>query len=73
MPANASLTLVPPRAGDKNTRKVSKRETERKEAMSRRSKRIVLVLVGVAIAILAVAQHFGWIAGPPPLLAPGIQ
>ena len=28
---------------------------------------------GVAIALLAVAQYFGWIAGPPPLLAPGIQ
>jgi hypothetical protein len=41
--------------------------------MSEKSKRIALVLVGVAIALLAVAQHFGWIAGPPPLLAPGIQ
>jgi hypothetical protein len=30
-------------------------------------------LVGVVMALLAVAQHFGWIAGPPPLLAPGIH
>jgi hypothetical protein len=37
------------------------------------SKRIAMILVGVVIALLAVAQHFGWIAGPPPLLAPGIQ
>jgi uncharacterized membrane protein YccC len=41
--------------------------------MSKRSKRIALIVVGVAIALLAVAHHFGWIAGPPPLLAPGIQ
>ena len=42
--------------------------------MSKRSKRIAaLILVGGAMALLAVAQHFGWIAGPPPLLAPGIQ
>jgi hypothetical protein len=45
----------------------------RREAMSKRSKRIALILVGAAMALLAVAQHFGWIAGPPPLLAPGIQ
>jgi hypothetical protein len=41
--------------------------------MSKRSKRIALVLFGVAMTLLAVAQHLGWIAGPPPLLAPGIQ
>ena len=41
--------------------------------MSKRSKRIAMILVGVAIALLAVAQYFGWIAGPPPLLAPGIR
>lgn len=41
--------------------------------MSNSSKRIVLILVGAAIVLLAVAQHFGWIAGPPPLLAPGTQ
>jgi hypothetical protein len=41
--------------------------------MSKKSKRIALIFVGIAIALLAVAQHFGWIAGPPPLLAPGIQ
>ena len=33
--------------------------------MSKKSKRIALILVGVAMALLAVAQHFGWIAGPP--------
>ena len=33
-----------------------------------------MILIGVlAIALLAVAQYLGWIAGPPPLLAPGIQ
>ena len=41
--------------------------------MSKPSKRIALILVEVAMALLAVAQHFGWSAGPPPLLAPGIQ
>lgn len=41
--------------------------------MSKRSKRIALILVGAAMALLAAAQHFGWIAGPPPLLAPEIQ
>jgi hypothetical protein len=48
-------------------------ETEKREAMSKRPKRIALILLMPAMAILAVAQHFGWIAGPPPLLAPGIQ
>jgi len=41
--------------------------------MSKRSARIALILVGIVMALLAVVQHFGWIAGPPPLLAPGIQ
>jgi hypothetical protein len=41
--------------------------------MSKRSKRLALIAVGVVLALLAVAQHFGWITGPPPLLAPGIQ
>lgn len=41
--------------------------------MSKRGKRIALILVGIAMALLAVAQHFGGIAGPPSLLAPGIQ
>jgi hypothetical protein len=41
--------------------------------MSKRSARIALIMVGIAMALLAVAQHFGWIAGPPPLLAPGMQ
>ena len=35
--------------------------------------RLLLVSVGIAILLVAIAQHFGWIAGPPPLLAPGIQ
>ena len=39
--------------------------------MSKKSKRIAMILVGVVMALLALAQHFGWIAGPPPLLAPG--
>jgi hypothetical protein len=41
--------------------------------MSKQSTRIAMILMVVLIALLAVAQHFGWIAGPPPLLAPGIQ
>lgn len=53
-------------------RKVSK-QNRRAKAMSKRSKRIALILVGVAMALLAAAQYFGWTAGPPPLLAPGIR
>ena len=56
-----------------STRKVSEQKQKRWEVMSKKSKRIALILVGVVMALLAVAQHFGWIAGPPPLLAPGIQ
>lgn len=41
--------------------------------MSRKSKRIAMILLVVVMAFLAVAQHFGWIAGPPPLLAPGFS
>ena len=41
--------------------------------MSKKSKRIAMIVVGVVMALLAVAQHLGWIAGPPPLLAPGIH
>ena len=41
--------------------------------MNRRSARIALVSVGVMLALLAAAQYFGWIAEPPPLLAPGLQ
>jgi hypothetical protein len=40
--------------------------------MSKGSKRIVLILVGVAMVLLAAAQYFGWIAGPPSLLARGV-
>src|SRR5262245_43756017 len=60
------------RANGRPARVVAEAE-ERREVMSKRSKRIALILVGVVMTILAVAQHFGWIAGPPPLLAPGIQ
>ena len=41
--------------------------------MGKKPKRIAMILLGVVLALLAVAQHFGWIAGPPPLLAPRIQ
>jgi hypothetical protein len=41
--------------------------------MSKKSKRMLLLFVGVAIVLLAIAQHFGWVAGPPAALAPGIQ
>jgi hypothetical protein len=29
-----------------------------------------MVVVGIAIVLLAIAQYFGWVAGPPPLFAP---
>jgi hypothetical protein len=48
-------------------------ETERLEMISKKSKGIAMILIVVVMAFLAVAQHFGWIAGPPPLLAPGVQ
>jgi hypothetical protein len=41
--------------------------------MSRQSRRVALVVVVVLIALVAIAQHLGWLAGPPPLLAPGIH
>jgi len=40
--------------------------------MSRPSWRVALVVVGL-MALVAIAQHLGWLAGPPPLLAPGIR
>jgi hypothetical protein len=40
--------------------------------MSRQSWRVGLVLLVVLIALMAIAQHFGWLAAPP-LLAPGIH
>jgi hypothetical protein len=48
---------------------------ERLEGMSKRSRRIALhvVLVIGALALPVIAQHFGWISGAPPLLAPGIK
>ena len=52
---------------------MSKLEQKGGIAMSKKAKRIAMILVGVVMALLAVAQHFGWIAGPPPLLAPGMQ
>jgi nitric oxide reductase large subunit len=45
----------------------------RREMKSKKSQRIAMILVVVVMALLAIAQHFGWIAGPPPVLAPGIQ
>jgi len=47
-------------------------EADEREVMSKKSQRIAMILVGVVMALLAVAQHFGWIAGPPPLRAPGM-
>ena len=41
--------------------------------MTGKSKRIGMILILVVMALLAIAQHFGWIAGPPPLLAPGVR
>ena len=52
---------------------MSNREQKGGKVMSKKSKRIAVILVGVVMALLAVAQHFGWIAGVPPLLAPGLQ
>jgi hypothetical protein len=41
--------------------------------MSKKSTRIAMIVVVIVMAFLAIAQHFGWIAGPPPLLAPGAR
>ena len=41
--------------------------------MSKQSQRIALILIGVVMLLVAIAQHLGWLSGPPPLLAPGIQ
>jgi len=41
--------------------------------VSKECRRIAIILVGVTMAFLAVAQQFGWIAGPPPFLATGIH
>jgi hypothetical protein len=41
--------------------------------MSKKSTRIAMTLVLVVMALLAIAQHFGWTAGPPTVLAPGLQ
>jgi hypothetical protein len=42
--------------------------------MSKKSERIAMILVVVHDGVLgSLAQHFGWRAGPPPLIAPGIQ
>jgi len=34
------------------------------------NRRLLLVVVGIAIVLLAIAQYFGWVAGPPPVFAP---
>ena len=34
------------------------------------NRRLLIVVVGIAIVFLAIAQYFGWVAGPPPLFAP---
>jgi hypothetical protein len=41
--------------------------------MSKKSRRIATISVVVVMALFAIAQHFGWIAGPPSLLAPGTR
>jgi hypothetical protein len=39
--------------------------------MSRLSRRATLVVVGLLITLVAIAQYLGWLAAAPPLLAPG--
>jgi hypothetical protein len=39
--------------------------------MSKRSWWVGLLVAGALLALVSAAQHFGWIAAPPPLLAPG--
>jgi hypothetical protein len=41
--------------------------------MSRLSRRATLVVVGLLIALVALARYLGWLADGPPLLAPGIN
>jgi len=41
--------------------------------MSRPSRRVTLVVVGLLIALVAIARYLGWLADAPPLLAPGIR
>jgi len=41
--------------------------------MSKPSWQISLIVVGSLIVLIAIAEHFGWIAGAPPLLAPGLH
>ena len=41
--------------------------------MRRLSRRATLVVVGLLIALVAIAHYLGWLAGAPPLLAPGIH
>jgi hypothetical protein len=48
-------------------------EDQKRAVMSKKSKRIAMILIVVVMVFLALAQHFGWIAGPPPLLAPGVH
>ncbi|MGB7217231.1 MAG: hypothetical protein WBD07_00345 [Vicinamibacterales bacterium] len=41
--------------------------------MSRQSRRVALIAVGVLMALVAIGQYLGWLDGPPALLAPGIH
>ena len=41
--------------------------------MRKQSWWVSLIVFGGLIVLMSVAQHFGWIAEPPPLLAPGIH
>jgi hypothetical protein len=41
--------------------------------MSRLSRRETLVVVGLLVALVAIAHYLGWIGSAPPLLAPGIH
>jgi len=65
-------TRLPPRSGTRHADGVSKPK-KKDGRMSKRSLRIALIMVGLTMALVALAQHFGWLSGPPPLLAPGIR
>jgi hypothetical protein len=41
--------------------------------MSRLSRRETLLVVGLLVALVAIADYLGWIGSAPPLLAPGIH
>ena len=48
-------------------------ESKGKEMTDKQRNRLLLISVGIALVLVAIAQHFGWIAAPPPVLAPGVQ